>query len=397
MVKRRMNHEGSVYEWRRGKWRAQISVDGHRLSYNGKSQKECLDWLGKMKLQVEMGLTYEGAKILLADFLEDWLVSKKASIRRKTFEHYARDVNTHIVPRLGKVRVAELKPRQIQRLYDEKLAHGMGVRSVVHLHAVIRQALNHAIKLGLIPRNPATMTNPPKLRPKEMKVLNEGQVQTFLLAAAELQPDIHALYHMAINTGMRQSELLGLKWTDLDAFAKTLAVRRQVQFRKGRGVVLSGLKTEASNRTLKLGDGTLSLLRNHQIEQANYSLERKGDWEEYNMMFPTSLGTPYYSSVLQKRFNGLVKKSGLESIRFHDLRHTAASLMLKHGIPVIVVSRRLGHARPSITLDVYGHLVPGMQEKAADVMDEIMTPVALQTAPKLPQKQEPPNLEGSKF
>jgi len=390
MVKRRMNHEGSVYEWKRGKWRAQISVDGHRLSYNGKSQRECLDWLGKMKLQVEMGLTYEGAKILLEDFLEDWLISKKASIRTKTLDHYARDVNIHIVPRLGRVRVAELKPRQIQRLYDEKLAQGMGVRSVVHLHSVLRQALNHAIKLGLIPRNPATMTTPPKSRPKEMNVLNEGQVQTFLLAADEYQSDIHALYHLAINTGMRQSELLGLKWTDLDTFAKTLAVRRQVQFKKGRGVVLTGLKTEASNRTLKLGEGTLSLLKKHQIEQANFSFERKDEWEENNLIFPTSAGTPYYSSVLQKRFNRLVKKSGLASFRFHDLRHTAASLMLNHGIPVIVVSRRLGHARPSITLDVYGHLVHGMQEKAAEVMDEIMTPVSLQTAPKLPQKHESP-------
>jgi len=397
MAKRRMNHDGSVFQWREGKWRAQITVEGQRLSFNGKSQKECLDWIRKTQTQVERGLTYEGSKISLKDFLTEWLVSKRGSIRKKTHDHYKRDIEIRIIPGLGNLKVSELKPVHVQRLLDNELIDGLGIRSVRHLYGTIRQALNHAARLGIISINPALAAQPPKQPRREFRILDESQIQILLNVAREYQPDIYALYFLALNTGMRQSELLGLKWIDLEWEAKSLYVHRQVQFEKGRGVILRGLKTKASKRVIKLGDQTLQILRDHKVSQADQSFANREKWIENDMIFPTFLGTLSYSSVLQKKFVRLLDKADLPKIRFHDLRHTAASLMLKHSIPVIVVSRRLGHSRPSITLDVYGHLIPGMQDEAARLMDEVMTPILVSIAPKLHQKQEPSKKEGSEL
>jgi integrase len=399
MAKRRLNYEGSIYKRKNGKYRAQITLQGNRLSFTGNTQQDCISWIRKMQFQVERGLTYEGSKIRLSDFLKDWLVSKESSVILKTLNHYRRDVNLQIIPNLGAVKVSELKAIQIQRLYDQKQREGMGNRSVRHLHSTLRQALNHAVRLGLISTNPALLTTPPKKQEKEIVVLDESQIQNLLLAAMEYQPDIYALYYLAINTGMRQSELLGLQWSDVDWQSKSISVQRQVQFAKGRGVVLRGLKTKSSRRIIQLGDQMLRILKDHRIYQADRSFLIGDKWKEHDMIFPTSLGTPSYSSNLQKKFRRLLIWSKMKHIRFHDLRHTAATLMLKHKIPVIVVSRRLGHAQPSITLDIYGHLLPGMQEEAAQLMDEIMIPIALEIAPKLPQKpikKEPLDKRGSK-
>jgi integrase len=180
---------------------------------------------------------------------------------------------------LGAVKVSELKAIQIQRLYDQKQREGMGNRSVRHLHSTLRQALNHAVRLGLISTNPALLTTPPKKQEKEIVVLDESQIQNLLLAAMEYQPDIYALYYLAINTGMRQSELLGLQWSDVDWQSKSLSVQRQVQFAKGRGVVLRGLKTKSSRRIIQLGDQMLRILKDHKIYQANRSFLIGDKWK----------------------------------------------------------------------------------------------------------------------
>ena len=191
--------------------------------------------------------------------------------------------------------------------------------------------------------------------------------------------------HLAVSTGMRQMEILGLKWTDLDWLKKTLKVERQLV--RGEGVKFSQPKTRYGRRTVVLGDRTIEILRRH-YERQNEERKKSGEsWTEHGLIFTMANGSPIHFRNLMRDFKNLLKAAGLPEIRFHDLRHTAASLMLNHGIPVIVVSRRLGHARPSITLDIYGHLIPGMQEEAALMIDELITPVEFQqlhpTAPDL--------------
>ena len=385
---RRIKNEGTIYRRENGYWRAQYSLNGRRVSFTAQSQKECLDWVRRMQEQSNKGLTYENATVKLAIYLDGWLQSKKGTVRNKTLEHYQRDIENHIIPILGRIKVVDLRPFHIQGLYDQKLKEGIGIRSVGHLHSTLRQAMNHAMRIGVIYSNPCTATSIPKVPQREMLILDEGEVQSLLITAQQSQPELFALYYMAINTGLRQSELLGLKWSDLDEERSILHVRRQVRFVKGRGVEFSQLKTKSSVRSIRLGITALDLLWQHRFMQNQRAMILGPKWEDNEMIFPTGSGKPSYSSILQKRFKVLLKQASLKRIRFHDLRHTAASLMLKHNIPIMVVSRRLGHSKPSITLDVYGHLLAGMQEDAARVMDEVMTPVQIPIAPKLHRKPE---------
>ena len=174
---------------------------------------------------------------------------------------------------------------------------------------------------------------------------------------------------------MRQGELLALKWSDLDWKRGKIRVQRQVQHINWKGMVFRAPKTRSSRRTIQLGEHTLDTLRN---QQARLELEKAvaGDrWQEHNLIFPSTVGTPMGASNLLKDFKKQLERAKLREIRFHDLRHTAASLMLNHGIPVLVVSKILGHSKTSTTLDVYGHLIPVIQEEAARIMDEVITPI----------------------
>lgn len=211
----------------------------------------------------------------------------------------------------------------------------------------------------LIGRNPAKAVSTPKVIQQEMKVLNDNQVRELLIAA---QGDRYqGLYHLAVTTGLRQGELLGLKWEDIDWASSTVYVKRQLQRRKGGGFNFPPPKTRAGRRTVKLGSGTMKQLSDHRKRQ---DLERfNQDWEEHNMIFPSMVGTPTGQCNLHKFFKRLLQKAGLPDIRFHDLRHTAATLMLLNGIPMIVVSRRLGHSKPSVTLEIYGTIYLGCRRK----------------------------------
>jgi len=206
-----------------------------------------------------------------------------------------------------------------------------------------------------------------------MEILNESEVLQFLMFAHGTRNE--GLYHVAIKTGMRQGELLGLKWSDLDWIKGIIRIQRQVQRIKGQGMVFLRPKTKTSLRSIQLGDETVLILRKH-LTQQNLDKALAGKrWKNKNLIFPSRVGTPQSPSNLLKEFKALLKKADLKKIRFHDLRHTAASLMLNHGVPVLIVSKILGHSKPSTTLDIYGHLIPIMQDGVASLMDDLVTPI----------------------
>lgn len=215
-----------------------------------------------------------------------------------------------------------------------------------------------------------------------MQVLDENQVSQFLIAARQSQ--YYCLYHLAITTGMRLGELFGLKWDDLQWNRGVLHLQRQVQKVPGQGWSFVEPKTASGRRTIKLGEGTLQALREHKAHQ-DLIMQNAGPlWQEFGLVFTSSRGTPLDPSNLRIDFNRILKMAGLPKIRIHDLRHTAASLLLNHNVSVIVVSRMLGHSKPSTTLDIYGHLLSEMQWEAAETMDKIVTPIPVQ----IPKKSE---------
>jgi len=246
---------------------------------------------------------------------------------------------------------------------------------------VLHCALEKAVKNNLLLRNPAHGANLPRANQPEMKVFDEGQITQFLIASHNTRNE--ALYHLAVTTGIREGELFGLKWADLFWTSGILHVQRQVQHIPHQGWGFSEPKTKAGRRTIKLGEVTLQILRNQLCRQQQEIAFAGNRWQDNGLIFPSSIGTPMNPSNLRKDFNQLLGQAGLQKIRFHDLRHSAASLMLNNGIPVIVVSKILGHSKPSVTLDVYGHLYNEMQDKAAQLMDDLVTPIQIQMANNL--------------
>lgn len=389
MSKKRSQGEGSIFKRKDGLWVAQMTVQGRHVTKYSKSQSECREWLRKIQIQVEDGLTFSAAQTIVAVFLNEWLIINSTSVRPKTSDQYKQIVKQHIIPDLGMIKLKDLNPRQIQALYSKKMLGGTSARTVILIHAVLRRALNHALKLGMIGRNPALAVIRPKFKRKEMKTLSDSQVRTFLSYAE--QDRFEVLFWLAVTTGLRQGELLGLKWSDVDWANRRFRIQRQLQ-RLRAGLVFSEPKSAAGRRVIALGVVTIEKLRKHQRLQAKEIQFAGKFWKENDMIFPSSKGTPMDPSNLYHNFKRLLKEAGLPDVRFHDLRHTAATLMLQQGTHPKVVQERLGHSDISMTLNTYSHVLPVMQDEAAEKLDILLTPINVSDDLKKLRELKPVNI-----
>jgi integrase len=383
MTKKRANNEGSIYKRSYGSWSVQVSLQGRRLSRTFKTQRECQEWVKKTRGQIDDGMTYDATKITLSEFLAEWLISTKTFKARSTWQHYEQLIRSYISPNIGKIKVQSLKPEHIQSFYNRLFDSQVGIYTIRKIHITLHSALQQAVKTGMIGRNPASLAKPPREPATEIAILNENEVSQLLLSAQGHRWE--ALFHLAVVSGMRQMELLGLKWSDLDWINQTIKVERQLERPNGDGVKFSSPKTLYGKRSISIGRKTIDILREHYKAQSLKQKSAGDSWQDHGLIFTTNLGTPIHPRNLIRTFKRLLQNAGLPSIRFHDLRHTAASLLLNQGIPVITVSRRLGHAKASITLDVYGHLIPSMQNNLGDLLDEMVTPVAVKFDEKVEQ------------
>lgn len=250
---------------------------------------------------------------------------------------------------------------------------GIGERSILVMHTIINNNFREAIQNGTLFNNPVRSVSTPKYSIPEMDFYSE--YETTQLLSVVKGTSLECLIQLAITTGMRQSEILALKWTDLDRGRNTLTIQRQLRRKfEGRNYY-SSLKTSAARRTISLGLDTMQKLQEHSKRQNTEKVRMGNRWEENDLIFPSAKGTPMSQRNLLRLFKKVLCESGLRELRFHDLRHTAASLMLNHGVPILIVSKRLGHSKVSVTLDTYGHLLPGMEQVTADFIDSLVTPV----------------------
>jgi len=293
-----------------------------------------------------------------------------ASLRLSTFDSYRSTVEGHIVPHIGSVALQKLAPGQLNALYAHLLAAGrrdgkggLSPRSVRYVHAVIHRAMRDALKWHRIVRNPVDAAEPPRQAKTSQKTWTAGELRQFLDHVREDR--LSAALTLAAMTGMRRGEVLGLLWSDLDLDAGRLSVTRTLVSISYR-LEISEPKTSKGHRTVALDDGTVRALRAHRSRQAEERLRAGSSYNEQGLAFADELGDFVHPDGFSKRFKRLQVAAGLPVIRFHDLRHTHATMALQAGIHPRVVSERLGHSTVSMTLDTYSHVLPAMQEDAAE-------------------------------
>jgi len=357
VAKRRGNGEGSVYRRKDGLWVGQYKIEApngtKKTKYiYAKTRKEAARRLTEAVAEMNKGIVYDSEGLTLERYLSRWLGSVERTIRPRTYERYEQSCRLHIHPALGNTKLDKLRTSQLQDLYRKKLECGLSPRTVQIIHATLHKALAQAVALFLIPRNPAAFATPPRATHREMRPLSEEQVK--LLLEASKGDKLEALYVLAITTGMRKGEILGLKWEDVDLVSRIVRVKRTVH----NGTVHPP-KTSRGYRSISLATDAVVALKER---------ERLGEW-----VFCTKTGNPLSAhNVHNRSWKPLLKKAGLPSdTRFHDLRHTCATLLLTRNINPKIVQELLGHSSISITLDIYSHVLPTLQEKAVEAMESI--------------------------
>ena len=328
--------------------------------------------LNEARANADQGLIFDADTLKVGEYLDRWLTDAvRDTVRPRTYERYEQIAKAHLTPALGRHKLKSLTPAHVRGLYREKLDSGLSPRTVQYIHITLNKALKQAVADGLIPRNVAAAVKPPRPAKKEINPLSPEEARTFLDAAGE--DDLEALYVLAVSTGMRQGELLGLKWEDTNLDAGTLQVRRALSQTKN-GPALTPPKSAKSRRRIKLTGGTVAALKRHRKRQLEERMRLSDLWEDHDFVFPNHTGGPMRPWTLTGgSFLRVLRRAGLpETTRFHDLRHTCATLLLSRGIHVKLVQELLGHATISITLDTYSHVLPGMDDGLADTMGDAL-------------------------
>jgi integrase len=362
------NGEGGITHHRKSglymaRYTVQTPTGPKRKTLYGKTRREVDEKLTAAKADWDRGLLFDADSLTVGRYLERWLAdSVRDTVKAITYETYERLMRLHLIPTLGRVKLKNLTPTHVRGLYREKLDSGLSPSSVQRIHALLHKALTQAVNDGLIPRNATDPVKPPRQSRKEMKTLTPEQAHVFLEAAKDDR--LGALYIVAIHTGLRQGELLGISWDDVDLEAGTLSVHRTLSGAKGG----PKFTTPKNNRTrrVRLTLQAAEALRDHRKRQLEERMSLAGLWQDHGLVFCSTVGTPLSRHNVHKRsFKPLLERAGLpHTVRFHDLRHTFATLMASSGGHAKVVQEMLGHASINITLDLYSHVLPDMQEDA---------------------------------
>jgi integrase len=365
------NGNGGASKRADGSWQWRVTLDDGRRVYGyGKTQEDAKRKCLEKAALADQGVDYRAARQKVAEYFQWWLDDVAAPrCSAKTRRTYADLIRLHIAPELGRLEIGKLSAPQVQSLLRKKERDGLSPRTVGHIRGVLRTALNDGVRLGVLARNVAALTDPPRQRPAEREPFTPEEARA-LLAAAE-GDRLAALYRLTLTLGLRRGEVLGLRWQDVNLDTGTLRIERSLQ-RVDGAIVSKEPKTPRSRRTLSLPPSAVAALRAHHDRQ---TWERKSAgerWRETGMVFTTSIGTPIDPDRLNKNYKVLLARAGLREQRFHDLRHAAATLMLRDGLPVHEVSAVLGHSQTSTTLNVYSHVLPGAHERAAATMERLL-------------------------
>jgi integrase len=371
MPGKRGNSEGSIAKRKDGLWEARLTLpDGKRKSFYAKTRQEAARKLAEAIRDKDKGLPVAMDRQTVEQYTQSWMEVMRAKIRPRTWRRYEQHLRVHVLPTLGSVILTKLSAQHLQTLYANKLAEGLSSTTVHHMHMLLHKALDAAVRLEVVQRNVSDLVDPPSMARPEMGVLSTENARALLAAAAGDR--FEALYVLAVTTGMRLGELLALQWEAIDLEGRSLQVRASL-YHTGHEFVFTEPKTAKSRRRVQLPSIAAEALRAHRRGVVAERLALGAAWQtDYDLVFPNTVGGPMDPShMVRREFAKLLKKANVPRIRFHDLRHTAATLLFAQGINPKVVSEMLGHSDIAITLSLYGHVTPPMQKEAADTMDQI--------------------------
>lgn len=371
---RRGNGEGSITKRKSdGLYMARYTVETatgpKRKTLYAKTRKEASEKLTEALANAHKGITADAGAMTVGEHLDRWLEdSVRGSVRQSTFDRNKSLCKVHLKPALGKKKLKTLNPSDLRRFYRAKLDSGLSSATVHKLHVTVHKALSQAERDGLVPRNVADHADPPKVHKEEVTPLTREEARRLLDTVRGDR--LEALYVVAVQSGLRQGELLGLKWEDVDLENRSLQVRRTLT-RDGGKLAVGPTKTAKGRRTVKLTREATEALRGHLARQLEEIEGMGDDWQENGLVFCTGRGTLINPTNLRKRsFAPLLQRAGLPAMTFHQLRHTAATILLLKNVNPKVVSEMLGHATIAITLDTYSHVLPNMQDSAVAAMEE---------------------------
>ncbi len=367
---RRGHGEGSITRRKDGRYQAAITLENHKRKYiYGKTRREVQEKLKVALYEQKQGMLATGPQQTLKAYLERWLEQVcKVTMRPTTYEQYRSTVNHHLIPALGDIKLQKLTTERVQAFCAQKQNEGLKAKTVVHIHSILSVALENAVEWELIGRNVAKKVKLPRIERYEPQTLTVKQAITLLEVAQGSR--LEGLLLVALTTGMRRGELLALRWSDVDLEKSVLHVRRSVNFVGGLGYREGETKTRAGRRDIVLPDVTVEALKAHRESQEHSRMKAGEKWQEQGIVFCNIYGGFFSPAQVGNLFRGLLKKAGLPHVRFHDLRHSAATILRGSGVDLKVIQELLGHSTIATTADVYSHVLPHERREVASKMDD---------------------------
>ncbi|KAA0788656.1 site-specific integrase [Bacillus sp. BPN334] len=324
-----------------------------------KTKKEAEKDVAKKITELNEGIFVEPSKLTLKDYLVQWLEIKRMSLERNSYVSYYNNVTHHVIPSIGMIALHKLNVMDIQKCYKSALDTGISNNSLIQLHRVLKTALNLAVKQNIISRNPAQFVELPKKEKSPIQTWTEEEVKRFLLHSQDSR--YHIAYLLVITTGMRLGEVLGLRWQDVDFENHTVTINQTVG---GDDKIKNTAKTSASNRTIPVPVETIEAAKKHRIQINKEKLRMGSAYQDFNLINCNKSGEVLYRNTFRLKFYKEIKNAAVKKFKIHDLRHTHATLLLKQGVNPKIISERLGHTDISLTLRIYSHVLPNMQEEA---------------------------------
>jgi integrase len=378
--------EGTIRQRPDGVWEARISLGyagarRRRRSFYGRTKTEVREKMQAALRAMQAGMPVPDARLTVEQYLRGWLESLEGTVRPATQAAYRNWILRHVIPELGRTRLAKLGPNDVQRLVNRKLAEGLSPQSVHHIRAVLRRALRRAVRWGLVARNAAALADPPRVPHRPLVQITPEAARGILAAVAGTR--IEAPVTLTLYTGLRQGETLGLRWSDIDLDGRTLRVGLALQRLRGADgrpsrLTLVEPKTSRSRRTVDFPAAVADVLRRHRAAQAQERLTAGQLWQESvpGLVFTTATGGPLDGPTLTKSLHARLVRAGLPRWTYHDLRHGCATLLLASGTDIAVVRDILGHSTIAVTANTYAAILPSLQRAAADRLAALLDAAA---------------------